>query len=309
MKNSLKITTISQFHEIVGLPSPEHPLISIIDENNRKDNHELDDSLFNLKFTTDLYTIMFKDGVSGSLGYGRTTYDFQEGTLLFMSPGQVVQTPSKEEMQTMRQNQGWTLLFHPDLIRKSALGEIIEDYSFFSYESNEALHLSAKEEKFILEMIHKIKEEYSQNIDQHSQRLIISNLELLLNYCTRFYDRQFYTRTNQSKDIVIEFEKHLKKYFKEEKQLDLGIPSIQYFAKKAHLSQHYFSDLIKKETMKTPTDHINDFVIEKAKNLILQSGNSMTEIAYDLGFNYPHYFGRLFKSKTGKTPLQYRNMN
>jgi len=305
----LKIKTISQFHQIVGLPSPEHPLISIIDEKNRNPNRELDQELYNIKFTTNLYSIMYKDGISGSIGYGRTTYDFEEGTLLFTSPNQVIHTPSKEEANFMKKKKGWTLLFHPDLIRKSTLGQQIDHYSFFTYEANEALHLSSKEGKFIIEIVNKIKEEYGQNIDQHSQRLIVSNLELLLNYCTRFYDRQFYTRTNQSKDIVAQFEKDLKDYFKKKKQFDTGIPTIQYFAEKAHLSKHYFSDLIKKETTQTPTDHINNFVIEKAKNRILGSEHSITEIAYDLGFNYPHYFGRLFKSKTGMTPLQYRNMN
>jgi len=305
----LKIKSVAQFHQIVGLESPEHPLITIIDDGNRRENSELADDLFDIKFTADLYCIMFKDGMSGSFGYGRTTYDFRDSTLLFMSPGQVIKTPSKEETEMSKRKKGWSILFHPDLIRKSTLGESIHDYSFFSYDTSEALHLSSKEEKCILEVVKNIKEEYAHLIDKHSQKLINSNLELLLNYCTRFYDRQFYTRTNQSKDIIAQFEKNLKNYFGENKQLDTGIPTIQYFAEKAFLSQHYFSDLIKKETMKPPTDHIHDFIIEKAKNLILQSSNSMTEIAYDLGFNYPHYFGRLFKAKTGVTPLQYRNMN
>jgi len=310
MSEIFQIKSISQFHHIIGLPAPEHPLISFIDESNRPNDYTIEDKYFDLRFSTDMYAILYKDKVSGSIGYGRTTYDFEEGTLLFMSPGQVFEPPSKEELAQLKQkNKGWTLLFHPDLLRKSILGENMEEYSFFSYEVNEALHLSNKEERFVEEVIHQIKEEYSQNIDRHSQKLILSNLELLLNYCTRFYDRQFYTRTNKSKDVVVQFEKQLKKYFKEDRQRKDGIPTIQVFAQQVHLSQHYFSDLIKKETGKTPTDHINDYVIEKAKNLLLSKEGPISEIAYNLGFNYPHYFGRLFKSKTGVTPLQYRNMN
>ena len=171
------------------------------------------------------------------------------------------------------------------------------------------MHLSEEEEKTVNDTVKNIQTEYTQRIDRHSQRVITSNIELLLNYCLRFYERQFNTRTTQSKDTVSQFKQSLKDYFRTEKHLESGLPTIRYFANQVHLSQHYFSDLLKKETGRTPKDHINDFVIEQAKNMILGSKQSISEIAYGLGFNYPHYFTRLFKSKTGYTPVEYRNLN
>ena len=201
------------------------------------------------------------------------------------------------------------LFFHPDLIRNTNLSNQISDYSFFNYSVVEALHLSEDEERVMNDTVSNIKLEYEQRIDNHSQRVIVTNLELLLNYSLRFYERQFNTRSGQSNDVITQFESELKKYFTHEKHLDSGLPSIGYFAKLAHLSQHYFSDLVKKETGRTPKDHINDFVIDQAKNLLMGTEQPISEIAYKLGFNYPHYFTRLFKTKTGKTPLEYRNRN
>ena len=197
MNEILEINSITQFHQMIGIAPPEHPLISLIEEDQETVQKEgIDEKFFDYRFTSAMYAVMFKDGISGMIDYGRNSYDFQEGTMLFMSPGQVFAPPSPEQLEGSKKNKGWTLLFHPDLIQKSTLGEHIDHYTFFSYTANEALHISEKERKFIVEVVHQIKEEYSQNIDKHSQRLIISNLELLLNYCTRFYDRQFYTRSN-----------------------------------------------------------------------------------------------------------------
>ena len=249
--------------------------------------------------------ISLKDKSCG-VEYGRNSFDFEEGVMVFSSPGQ---TYSATKVIQKGEIKGWMLYFHPDLIRNTNLGAIIDEYSFFGYDVIEALHLSEEEEATVEATVENIKSEYSQRIDNHSQRVIVSNLELLLNYCLRFYERQFNTRTNQSKDVISQFEYELKKYFKTEKHLESGLPGIQYFANLAHLSQHYFSDLIKKETGRTPKDHINDFVIEKAKSLLLGTEQSVSEIAYDLGFNYPHYFTRLFKSKVGHTPVEYRNLN
>ncbi|MEL6676707.1 MAG: helix-turn-helix transcriptional regulator [Bacteroidota bacterium] len=305
MDDILRIESISQFNQLLGLGAPDHPLISLYGDN--QDTHkEANDSLYGIRFTTDLYVIMYKDSVSGSLDYGRNSYDFQHGTLLFLSPGQVITSPSKE---ISLQSKGWTLLFHPDLIRKSSLGQQMDEYSYFSYEVNEALHLSPKEESFISEVVHKIEEEYSRNLDQHSHRLILSNLELLLNYCVRFYDRQFYTRTDFHKDFIAEFEQKLKGYFNTEKPRELGIPSVGYFGEAMNMSPNYLSDLLKKETGKSTRSHINEMLIERAKTALLNSEATISEIAYTLGFEYHQSFSRLFKSKMGMSPQEYRTIH
>ena len=296
----IKIKSISQMHTMLRVPNPKHPLISLVDASklvvNKND--------VGTKFTHDLYMISLKDKSCG-VEYGRNSFDFDEGVMVFSAPGQVYKATREIKEGEIT---GWMLYFHPDLIRKTNFGSQINDYSFFNYEVFEALHLSLDEEKTINNCVQNIKSEYVQRIDNHSQLIIISNLELLLNYCARFYNRQFNTRASQSKDIVSKFEKELKSHFDSRVYLENGLPNIQYFAEKAHLSQHYFSDLIKKETGRTPKDHINDFIIETAKNLLLSSEDSISEIAYKLGFNYPHYFTRLFKLKTGQTPMSYRNL-
>ena len=211
--------------------------------------------------------ISLKDKSCG-VEYGRKSFDFDEGVMAFSAPGQVY-TTTKPIAKS--QIQGWMLYFHPDLVRNTNLGNQMDDYSFFNYDVVEALHLSEDEEKIMHDTVANIQNEYQQRIDNHSQRVIVSSLELLLNYCLRFYERQFNTRTNQSKDVISQFERELKKYFKSEQQLEYGLPRIEHFASLAHLSQHYFSDLIKKETGRKPKDHINDFVIDKAKNLLLET--------------------------------------
>jgi AraC-like DNA-binding protein len=253
----------------------------------------------------DFYMISLKDKSCG-VEYGRNTFDFEEGVMVFSAPGQVFSPNKNIELGEIN---GWMLLFHPDLIRNTNLGNEIDGYTFFCYEVFEALHLSEEEEAKVLDIVKNIQSEYEQRIDNLSQRVIVSSLELLLNYSLRFYERQFNTRTSQSKDTLSRFEKSLKMYFDMQQHLESGLPTIQYFADNANLSQHYFSDLLKKETGRSPKDHINDFVIQKAKNLLLGTERSVSEIAYDLGFNYPHYFTRLFKTKTGQTPVEYRNLN
>ncbi|MEL6654565.1 MAG: AraC family transcriptional regulator, partial [Bacteroidota bacterium] len=261
MEDIIRIKSISEFYQLMHIAAPQHPLISVYDEKDGANDAKIDDQFYDTRFTTDMYCILYKDSVNGKLGYGRNSYDFQHGTLLFVAPGQVLHSPSKDMMEN---NQGWVLMFHPDLIRKSPLGENIDDYTFFSYQVNEALHLSEKEERFIFEIIKQIEQEYAQNIDKHSQRLIVSNLELFLNYCTRFYDRQFFTRTNFHKDFVSDFEQKLKSYFSSEKPIELGIPSVSYFGELMNMSASYLSDLLKKETGRSTKSHINDFLIEKA---------------------------------------------
>ncbi len=297
----VKISSISDLHSILGMAPPKHPLVSVLDASKIK----ISESEIGVKVIYDFYMVSLKDKSCG-IEYGRNTIDFDEGVMIFSAPGQVY---SPTRPITIGELEGWMLFFHPDLIRNTHLGLEIDSYSFFNYDVYEALHLSEEEELTVHDCVKKIQHEYEQRIDNHSQRVIVSNLELLLNYSWRFYERQFNTRTSKSKDIVSQFELHLKHYFKANLQFESGLPTIQYFAEKAHLSPHYFSDLLKKETGRPPKDHINDFIISRAKTLLMNSSDSISSIAYDLGFNYPHYFARLFKSKTGMTPVEFRTIN
>ncbi len=296
-----KIGSVAEMHEHLNVAKPSHPLVSLIDTAQL----EIPASAIGTRSVSNLYMVAVKDRNCG-VDYGRNSFDFNEGLMVFSAPGQVYTTRRSMEKGDI---QGWMLYFHPDLIRNTHLSKSIEQYSFFNYDVYEALHLSEAEEQMVNNCIAHIKNECEQRIDNHSQRVIVSNLELLLNYALRYYERQFNTRTNQSKDVVAVFERELKSYYEQQNALELGTPAIERFAEKVHLSQHYFSDLIKKETGRAPKDHINDYVVERAKNMLLGSEQSISAIAYDLGFNYPHYFTRLFKSKTGQTPLEYRNQN
>lgn len=304
MSNTFEINTISQAHQSLGLLPPKHPLVSVV----RTADFRPAIDFNGLKVVNNLYQITLKNLGCGNLLYGKNTYDYEEGTLVFTSPGQVI--IFEGEMPTENAaDKGWTLAFHPDLIRKSSLADKIDHYSFFNYDVNEALHLSDEELKTIEELLDKIIKEYSQNLDKHSQNLIISNIELLLDYCTRFYDRQFYTRTNINVDFVSKFEKLLKTYYELDKVEEIGLPNIQYLSQKLNFSPNYLSDLLKKETGKTAQEHIHLFVINKAKNSLLNSNSSISEIGYSLGFEYPQHFSSLFKKKVGMSPSEFRNLN
>lgn len=295
------IKSIAQLHEAMGRSKPSHPLISIIDVS----TIEIGEDLVGLKMTSDFYTIALKDKSCG-LQYGRNHYDFNEGVLIFTAPNQVM---SVEYTQELNEIQGWMLFFHPDLIRHTPLGEAIDDYSFFSYDVHEALHLSDIEQGIISDCVAMMDTEISERIDNHSQRVIVSSLELLLNYSLRYYERQFNTRTSQNKDLVSKMETLMKSYYKAGNFTTSGVPSVAYFADKVSLSANYLSDLLKKETGFSAKEHINNFIVDKAKTLLLNSSDSISGIAYTLGFNYPHYFSRLFKRKTGLTPQEYRQVN
>ncbi|MEZ5045138.1 MAG: helix-turn-helix domain-containing protein [Saprospiraceae bacterium] len=301
---SFEINTIGQAHQSVGLPAPKHPLVSVVKTVEFKPTIDFR----GLRVINNLYQITLKQLGCGNLMYGKNSYDYEEGTLVFTSPGQV--TIFEGEMPSDNvTDKGWTLAFHPDLIRKSKLSDKMDGYSFFHYDVNEALHLSDEELRTIEGLLDKIVKEYSQNLDKHSQNLIISNIELLLDYCTRFYDRQFYTRTNLNTDIVSKFERLLKAHFHSDELQNIGIPTVHYLAKEMNFSSNYLSDLLKKETGKTALEHIHLFVIERAKNILLNSGQSISEIGYSLGFEYPQHFSNLFKSKTGISPSKFRNLN
>ena len=303
MNEILTIESIDSFHKILGLTPPDHPLISIISDKESLGRADFDEALFNVRFSTKMYAIMYKDNISGSLSYGRNTYDFQDGTLIFVQPGQVLKTPFKSEVMGKR---GWTLLFHPDLLHNSNLATKMNTYNFFSYESNEALHLSNKEKVFVAGVIEQIKGEIAQNLDQHSQKLIVSNLELFLNYALRFYDRQFFTRTKVNSDYVTSFEKALNQYFENGQAKINGIPTAVYFGEQLNLSPNYLSDLLKRETGKGIKEYTDEYLIAKAKILLLNSSISVSELAYELGFDYPQSFTRLFGKKTGHSPKDFR---
>jgi AraC family transcriptional regulator, transcriptional activator of pobA len=303
MSNFFKIESISQIHELIGYAHPKHPLITLFESSKMKTQiPEIKEQII-----SSLYSISLKNGSECQLIYGRQNYDFQEGSLMFLAPEQVMIPIQKKETREQEHFNGWTLAFHPDLIRKSVLGQKMKEYTFFSYSSNEALHVSEQERETVSNIVKIIEHEYSQNLDDHSHELIISNLELLFNYCKRFYGRQFITRTNENKDIVIRFEEFLKSYFESENPELLGLPTVKYCAQEIGYSPNYLSDLLKKETGKNSQEHIYFHLIEKAKNMLLGSEEPVYTIAYSLGFEYPQHFSKLFKSKTGMSPAEYRN--
>jgi AraC-like DNA-binding protein len=257
--------------------------------------------------STDLYSIMFKNYCKNNFKYGRKTIDFQDGNLICIAPNQAIEIDNEVEQ---RENMlGWGLFFHPDLIRATSLNEKIKDYGFFSYEITEALHLSDKEKNILYECVQKIESELKENIDVHSQFIMVSTIELLLNYCSRFYGRQLITRSQSNKKIISQIEAALKQYFSVDLIKEKGIPTVKYLAEQVNLSPSYLSDLLKKETGKNAQEHIHFYLIEEAKNNLINSEKTVSEIAYNLGFEYPQYFNKLFKQKTGQTPMEYRNLN
>lgn len=298
------INSISQAHEAMGLAKPKHPLVTVVKTGDFRPVVDFR----GVKVINNLYQITLKELGCGNLQYGKNSYDYENGTLVFTAPGQVTVFEGEMPLEG-DDNSGWTLAFHPDLIRTSSLAQKMDSYSFFSYDVNEALHLSEDELNTIENLLDKIVKEYSQNLDKHSQNLIISNIELLLDYCTRFYDRQFYTRTNLNADVLSKFERLLKIYYQSDKATESGIPGVSYFARELNLSPNYLSDVLKRESGKTAQEHIHLFIIDKAKNTLLNSNESISEIGYTLGFEYPQHFSNLFKSKTGYSPSEYRNLN
>ncbi len=298
MDDILKLESISQFNTLRGIETL-HPLVSVFEFSKMRLIPEA-------RAHYDFYCVFLKDAVCGDLKYGCNYYDYQEGTLLFIAPGQIVGIGNKPG-STMPK--GWGLIFHPDLIRGTSLGQQVKKYTFFSYEANEALHVSEKERQIVLDCLDKIAFELRQSIDKHSKTLISNNIELLLNYCLRFYDRQFITRTEINKDILIRFEKLLDNYFQSEMVRTEGLPTVQYCADRLHLSANYFGDLIKKETGKSPRENIQLKVMEIAKEKIFDKSKTLSEIAYELGFKHPQHFSRMFKNETGITPNKYRLMN
>lgn len=298
MSNSINFETVDDYNQFNNHETL-HPLVSVIDFSKA---HKRTGS----KMYFNLYCIFLKDVKCGDLKYGRATYDYQEGTLVFVSPGQVVDVENKVDIY---QPLGHGLVFHPDLIKGTSLAKSISEYGFFGYQTNEALHLSKKEQQMVLEMFADIQSELSRPVDKHSKKVITSNIELFLNHCDRFYDRQFITRENVNKGILEKFEELLNTYFSSEKPNTVGLPSVAYCADELHFSANYFGDLIKKETGKTAQEYIQNKIIDVAKERVFNIDKSIAQIAYELGFKYPQHFIRLFKQRTGVTPNEYRSLN
>ena len=304
MANIFRLESISQLNELFQQTAPNHPLISVVDFSKIEKHEKVEE----IKLTCGFYSVMFKNHCANKLKYGKEYYDFQEGTLMCIAPNQII-TIENDANSENADIVGWGLFFHPDLIRGTSLGNKIKEYTFFSYEINEALHLSDKEKQTLWDCVDKLENELSENIDLHSQTLITSNIELLLNYCARYYDRQFITRKKVNTNLLTKFETLLNSYFNSNDQKYKKLPSVKYFAEHLFLSPNYLSDLLKKETGKTAQEYLHYYLIEEAKNNLLNTNDPINEIAFNLGFEYPQYFSKLFKSKTGMTPIAYRNMN
>ena len=298
MNQPIHIKTISELHHFAGGDPPDHPLMSIM---RVEDIPELP-SGFPSEFTFSFYTIGLKKNLQGYVEYGRKRYDFQQGVMGFTAPNQVMSFDSSSTVGAT----GWMLFFHPDLLHGHQLGSNILEFGFFDYEIHEALHLSPKEEDTILQVFENIHHEYHQPIDLYSKSVVLSNLELLLTYCNRFYGRQFVTRHDADQTFLSRFEKAIKIYFRDTHDMDKGIPTVNFFADQLNVSPSYLSDSLKALTGKTTQDHIHYYLLDKAKNILIGSDKSVSEVAYELGFDYPQYFSRLFKEKVGMTPKEYR---
>ena len=298
MDEIIKIDTIDQYNKLYGLETV-HPLVGVVDLTKATihPNH--------IRMNMGIYSLFLKHTKCGDLKYGKKLYDYQEGTIVSFAPGQIIGI----ELKGNAKPSSVGIVFHPDLIRGTSLGENIQQYSFFSYEVNEALHLSEEEKQIITDCFDKIRIELSHAIDKHSKILIAKNIELLLDYCMRFYERQFHTRSKVNKDILVQFENLLDDYFQGKNAENKGYPTVKYFADKVCLSPNYFGDLIKKETGKTAQEYIQCRIIELAKERILEGSQTVSQIAYELGFQYPQHFSRLFKKHVGYTPNEYKQQN
>jgi len=291
--------SLSAIHQAFGLPKPQHPLITLINGSNSPVEITRPSGSHVLKF----YKISYKRKLSGKLKYGQDYYDFDEGGLLFAAPNQVIGGNNAEETRDCSQ---YTLLIHPDFFLTYPLAKKIKQYGFFSYSANEALHLSDKEKETIISIFKIIEEELNSRIDDFSQDVIIAQIELLLNYANRFYKRQFITRKAVSNDLLQKLEEVLDEYFNNETSLIRGIPTVQYLSEKLNISPSYLSDMLRSLTGQNTQQHIHNKLIEKAKEKLSATSLSVSEVAYELGFEHPQSFSKLFKTKTNLSPLEFR---
>ncbi|WP_442591700.1 helix-turn-helix domain-containing protein [Pedobacter sp. AW31-3R] len=298
------INSISEFHRLTSLPEPLHPLISVI---NVADIRYQEHALWGT-FALDFYCISLKTNIRAKVKYGQQYYDYDKGMMTFVAPKQIqsLEISSQDQLQQESGN-GYALLFHPDFLYKHPLATVIKNYGFFSYAVHEALHLSAREEQNVAELFIKIAEEY-QYIDRHTQDIILSQIDLLLNYSNRFYERQFITRKAANHDLLTRMEQLIDTYFDQEESLHKGLPSVEGLAEQLHVSAHYLSDMLRSLTARSAQQHLQDKLIEKAKEYLSLTDLTVAQIAYRLGFSYPQSFNKLFKKKTALSPLEFRQM-
>jgi len=291
-----KFNSISELHRVLGLPKPLHPLVSLADNT----RISIDKDQLPTSFLFNFYKISYKKNLRGKIRYGQNYYDFDEGGLVFTSPNQLLAITDDTEYS------GHTLLIHPDFIRNYPLGKNIKNFGFFSYSANEALHLSEKEKSIILNIFRNIDDELQSTIDDFSQDVVVSQIELILNYSNRFYKRQFITRKAVSNDLLAELENVLNDYFNNETALMSGLPTVQYLSEQLNVSPHYLSDMLRSLTGQNAQQHIHNKLIDQAKEILTATNLSVSEIAYRLGFEHPQSFSKLFKSKTNLSPLEFR---
>ena len=296
MDKILNLDSVDLYNKLYGLETL-NPLVSVIDLNKATSSVDL------IRFSYGIYALYLKLEKACDIKYGRQTYDYQEGTIVCFAPGQTAETnPTTDKVQVNAHG----ILFHPDLLRGTSLGKSIKKYTFFSYEVNEALHLSEEEISIVMDCLKIIRMELEHGVDKHSKTLLVNHIELLLNYCMRFYERQFITRGKTNRDVLTRFENLLDEYFESALAEQDGLPTVKYFADKLCLSSNYFGDMFKKETGKSPQEYIQEKVIELAKERISDTADTVSQIAYSLGFQYPQHFCRLFKKRVGYTPSEYR---
>ncbi|TDQ11885.1 AraC-like DNA-binding protein [Pedobacter metabolipauper] len=292
------INSIYELHRLLELSKPEHPLVSVINFAEIKCYSEA----YLRSVAYNFYCIALKKNFEGKMKYGQHYYDFDEGVMTFFSPGQVVTTDIVDNLKL----EGWWLVVHPDFIRQYPLSKNIKNYGYFSYAVNEALHLSEKEEAIVENTMKNIRQEYGAIIDNFSQDVIVSHIELLLNYCNRFYNRQFITRKNSNHDLLARIDELLSEYYETDQFQEAGLPTVQYISEKLNISSSYLGDMLRVLTGQSTQQHIHDKLIEKAKEILITTSLSVSEIAYQLGFQYPQSFNKLFKNKTNLSPLKFR---
>ena len=294
----INMESVQDYNENLGVETL-HPLVSVVD---MSELPEIRHSLKRFGF----YCIFLKQLECGTILYGRNRYDYREGTLVCVAPGQVA---GVDDGGVTKNAKGWILMFHPDLLRGTSLAGKMRDYSFFSYSSNEALHTSKRERQTIIGCMREIREELQHPIDRHSKRIITTNIELLLNHCIRFYDRQFVTREEINHDVLRRFEELLGTYFDSSDIVKTGLPTVAWFADKLHLSANYFGDLVKREIGISAQEYIQRYIIERAKLLLTDGRMTVSQTAYALGYKYPNHLSRVFKQATGLTPNEYKQQN
>ncbi|MBK1895800.1 helix-turn-helix domain-containing protein [Chryseobacterium paridis] len=302
MKKTFRFNSISEFHSFCNLPNPEHPLISLIDYS--KVNYPTDDT--ELKWIQNFYSIGLKRNINAKFNYGQQEYDFDSGVLCFVSPLQFLKLEINPDVEV--EPTGWLLVIHPDFLWNTSLVSKLKSYDFFSYQTKEALFLSDKEEQVIIDIFKNIEKEYQSNIDKFTQELIVAQVELLLIYSERFYERQFFTRKKSSHELLERFEQVLSQYFENGNLLENGIPSVKSIAEKMNISPNYLGTLLRIHTQQNTQQHIQNKLIDSAKERLSTTSLSVSEIAYELGFEHPQSFSKLFKQKTNQSPLEFRKL-